>query len=148
MLVDPGRTFGDIVVNLNSLAHHPPLFTLQRSLGHEPQDMIDHETKKDIDYYDERKERDSQRWISDALYITDHLTNCSENYRHRLNNVLKKRLPNTNCFVRIIMDILNTSDLHSAEQNLKFCYRLTKELKLGKWTEFDQLSDMAAHFKK
>ncbi len=148
MLVDPGRTFGDIVVNLNSLEHHPPLFTLQRSLGHEPQDMIDHETKKDIDYYNERKERDSQRWISDALYITDHLTNCSDNYRLRLNNVLRKRLPNTNRFVRIITDILNTSDLHSAEQNLKFCYKLTKELKLGKWTEFDQLLDIAAHFSK
>jgi hypothetical protein len=26
---------------LNSLAHHPPLFDLQRSLGHDPQEMID-----------------------------------------------------------------------------------------------------------
>ena len=145
-LVDPGRTFGDIVVNLNSLAHHPPLFTVQRSLGHEPQDMIDHETKNDIDYYNEQKERDSQRWISDALYITDHLTNCSENYRLRLNNVLKKRLPNTSRFVRVIMDMLNTSDLHSPEKNLKFCYKLIKELKLDNWTEYDQLSNMVAHF--
>lgn len=35
------------------------------------------------------------------------------------------------------MDILNASDLHSPEQNLKFYYKLTKELNLGKWTEFD-----------
>jgi len=145
-LVDPGRTFGDIVINLNSLAHHPPLFSLQRSLGHEPQDMIDRETNNDIEYYNEQKEHDSQRWISDALYITDHLTNCSVNYRLRLNNVLKKRLPNTNRIVCSIMDILNTSDLHSTEKNLKFCYKLTKELKLEKWTELDQLSDMVAHF--
>jgi hypothetical protein len=41
MLVDPARTYGDIVINLISMAHHPPLFTLQRSLGHEPQDMIE-----------------------------------------------------------------------------------------------------------
>jgi len=61
---------------------------------------------------------------------------------------LKKRLPNTNRLVRIIMDILNASDLHSPEQNLKFCYKLTKELNLRKWTEFDQLSDVAAHLKK
>jgi len=148
MLVDPARTYGDIVINLNSMAHHPPLFTLQRSLGHEPQDMIDLKTKNDIVYFNKEKERNSQRWISDALNIADDLINCSENYRLRLNNTMKKRLPNTNCFVRTIMNMLNISDLHSPEKNLKFCYKLLKELKLDKWTELDQISDIIAHFKK
>ena len=147
-LVDPARTYGDIVINLNSMAHHPPLFTLQRSLGHEPQDMIDLKTKNDIDYFNREKEQDFQRWVSDALNIVDDLINCSENYRLRLNNTLKKRLPNTNQFVRTIMSKLNISDLHSPEKNLKFCYTLTKELKLGKWTVDDQVSRMAAHFDK
>lgn len=148
MIIDPGRTFGDVVGYLNSLAHHPPLFALQRSLGHDPQEMIDFQTKSDIDTYKERKERDSQRWISDALYLADRLANCSENYRLRLNKVLKKRVPNTYRFIRNILGILDASELLSAEKNLKFCYKLTKELKLGKWTELDQLSDIAAYFDK
>lgn len=148
MLVDPARTYGDIVINFNSMAHHPPLFTLQRSLGHEPQDMIDLKAKNDNDYLNKEKERNSQRWISDALLIADDLINCSENYRRRLNSTLKKRLPNTNRFIRIIMNTLNMDDLHSPEKNLKFCYKLAKELKLDKWTELDQLSDMVAHFNK
>lgn len=148
MIVDPARTYDDTVINLNSMAHHPPLFSLQRSLGHEPQAMIDLKAKNDNDYLNEEKERNSQRWISDALLITDDLINCSENYRRRLNNTLKKRLPNTNRFIRTIMNTLNMDDLHSPEKNLKFCYKLTKELKLDKWTELDQLSDIIAHFNK
>ncbi len=148
MLVDSARTYGDIVVNLNSMAHHPPLFTLQRSLGHEPQGMIDLKARNDNVYLNEEKGRNSQRWISDALLIADDLINCSENYRVRLNNTLKKRLPHTNRFVRTIMNTLNINDLHSPEKNLKFCYKLTKELKLDKWTELDQLSDIVAHFTK
>lgn len=147
-LVDPARTYGDIVVNLNSLAQHPPLFTLQRSLGHEPQDMIDLKAKNDIDYLNEQKEHNKQYWISDALLIADDLINCSENYRVRLNNILKKRFPNTNRFVRTIMNTLNIDDLHSAKKNLKFCYKLTKELKLDKWTELDQISKIVAHFNR
>lgn len=148
MLVDPARTYGDIVINFNSMAHHPPLFTLQRSLGHEPQDMIDLKTKNDIVHFNEEKERNSQRWISDALNIADDLINCSENYRRRLNNTMKKRLPNTSRFVRTIMNTLNISDLHSPEKNFKVCYKLTKELKLDKWTELDQLSDIVTYFNK
>ena len=97
------------------MAHHPPLFTLQRSLGHEPQDMIDLKAKNDDVYLNEEKERNSQRWISDALLIADDLINCSENYRVRLNNTLRKRLPHTNRFVRTIMNTLNINDLHSPE---------------------------------
>ena len=47
-----------------------------------------------------------------------------------------------------IMNMLNISDLHSPDKNLKFCYKLLKELKLDKWTELDQISDIIAHFKK
>jgi len=148
MLVDPARTYGDIVVNLNSMAHHPPLFSLQRSLGHEPQEMIDLKAKNDNDYLNEEKERNSQRWISDALLIADDLINCSENYRRRLNNTLKKRLPNTDRFIRTIMNTLNMDDLHSPEGNLTFCYKLTTKLNLDNWTELDQLSDIIAHFNK
>ncbi len=148
MLVDPGRKYGDVVVNLNSLAHHPPLFVLQRSIGHEPQEMIDLKAQNDIDYLNKYKERNSQYWIPDSLNIADDLNNCSEKYRLRLHNTLKKRFPNTNRLIRTIMVTIKTNDLHSPEKNLKFLYKLTKELKLDNWSEDDQISKMIAHFDK
>ena len=108
--------------------------------------MIDLKAKNDIAYINTEKERDPRRWVSDALLIADDLINCSENYRRRLNNALKKRLPNSNRLIRTIMNSLSIKDLHSPEKNLKFCYKLTKELKIGKWEELDQISKIIAHF--
>ena len=146
--VDPNNISSENVGSLNSLAQHPPLFALQRSLGHEPQEMIDSQTENDTNYYNEFKERDPRRWISDALYITDHLISCSENYRHKLNNVLKKRLPNVNRLVRSVIDLINRSDLHSPENNTKFCYKLIKELQFQNWIEYDQLSNIKINLDK
>ncbi|MFC1899559.1 hypothetical protein ACFLXP_04430 [Chloroflexota bacterium] len=144
-VVDPNHISSENVISLNSLAHHPPLFALQRSLGHEPQEMIDSQTENDTNFYNEYKERDSQRWISDALYITDHLISCSENYRHKLNNVLRKRMPNVNRIVRSVVELIKISDLHSPESNEKLCYKLIKELKFQNWIEYDQLLPFQKH---
>lgn len=147
-IIDPNNISSEIVISLNSLAHHPPLFALQRSLGHEPQDMIDSQTENDTNFYNEFKERDPQRWISDALYITDHLISCSENYRLKLNNVLRKRMPNVNRIVHSVTELLETSDLHSPENNFKFYNKLLKKLKLENWTEYDQLANIQKHLDK
>lgn len=147
-IIDPNNISSEIVISLNSLAQHPQLFALQRSLGHEPQGMIDSQTENDTNFYNEFKERDPQRWISDALYITDHLISCSENYRLKLNNVLKKRMPNVNRLVRSVTELLETSDLHSPENNTKFCDKLLKKLKLENWVEYDQLANIQKHFDK
>jgi len=146
--VDPNHMSSENVISLNSLAQHPPLFVLQRSLGHEPQEMIDSQTENDTNFYREFKERDPQRWISDALYITDHLISCSENYRLRLNNLLKKRMPNVNRLVRNTIELIGKSDLHSPENNEKFCLKLIKELKLQNWIEYNQLEPFQKHLKK
>ncbi|BAS31233.1 hypothetical protein [Dehalococcoides mccartyi] len=147
-LVDPGRTYGEIVINLNSLVQHPPLFALQRSIGHEPQEMIDLKAQNDYDYLNQNKERKTQFWIPDALNIADDLINCSEKYRLRLNNTLKKRFPNTNHLIRSIMDSLNIDDLFFPDKNLKSLHKLAKVLKLERWTEDEQISRIVAHFNK
>lgn len=147
-IINPDNISSEIVISLNSLAQHPPLFALQRSLGHEPQRMIDSRAESDTNFYNEFKERDPRRWISDALYITDHLINCSESYRLKLNNVLRKRMPNVNRMVRSVTELLETSDLHSPENNLKFYNKLLKKLKLENWVEYDQLANIQKHFDK
>jgi len=147
-IIDLNNISSEIVMSLNSLAQHPPLFALQRSLGHEPQHMIDIQTEYDTNFYNELKDRDPQRWISDALYITDHLISCSDNYRLKLNNVLRKRMPNVNRIVRSVTELLETSDLLSPENNYKFCIKLLKRLKLDNCIEYDQLANMEAHFIK
>ena len=142
--IDPKNISSENVISLNSLAQHTPLFALQRSLGHEPQEMIDSQTEIDTNFYKEHKERAPQRWISDALYISDHLISCSDNYRLKLNNVLNKRMPNVNRLVRNTIELIERSDLRSPESNEKFCLKLMKELKFDNWVEYDQL----APFKK
>ena len=146
--VDSNNISSENVISLNSLIQHPSLFALQRSLGHEPQDMIDSQTENDTNFYNEFKERDSRRWISDALYITDHLISCSEAYRHKLNNVLKKRLPNVNRIVRRVIALINRSDLNSPENNIKFFYKLIKELQFQNWIQYDQLSNIKINLDK
>jgi hypothetical protein len=56
LLVDPAGTYGSIVMNLNSLVQHPPLFALQRSIGHEPQEMIDQKAENDYQYLQKEEE--------------------------------------------------------------------------------------------
>jgi len=78
--------------------------------------MIDIQTQIDTNFYKEHKERDPQRWISDSLYICDHLISCSDNYRHKLINVIKKRMPNVNRLVRSIIELIEKGDLHSPKK--------------------------------
>lgn len=148
-LVDPARSYGPVVVNLNSLVQHPPLFALQRSIGHEPKEMIDLKAQNDNDYLNKYKERSSQYWIPDALNIADDLINCSEKCRLRLQNTLKKRFPNTNRLIRTIMGSLsNIDDLHSPDKNFKSMNKVARVMRLEKWTEDEQLSRIIAHFNK
>ncbi len=131
------KPHGNIEILLNSFAHHPPLYVLQRFLGHEPQPEIDSRALNDITVFSEKKEtRDTQSWIANALLLADDLTNCSDTYRRRLKVVVKKKHPNTAKLLNRILEVVPHYNPVHPDKNFRFYRRpiqrrIIQELKLG-----------------
>ena len=47
-LINKYNLQGQLDINMNSLAHHVPLYRLQRDFGHDPQKIIDSKAKNNI----------------------------------------------------------------------------------------------------
>ncbi len=140
---------GDVEIFLNSFATHPPLYALQRSLGHEPQPVIDSRALRDIKVFSNKKEtRDTQSWIVNALLFADDLTNCSDTYRKRLKGVVKKKHPNTAKLLNKILALVPHYDPIHPDKNFRFYRRpiqrkIIEVLKLGAgWREIDEIENL------
>ena len=144
-MINPQHRPDETAVNLNALAHHPPLYELQQSIGHDPLELTDPDTERDVNFFNNMKYRDASYFLSDALRAADLMTTCSEHLRHRLEDVLKKRMPITNQYAHTILDVLETHNLTEPEKNLAFVTELLKELKLKDWVELDFTGRMAEH---
>lgn len=139
----------NVEILLNSFAHHPLLYALQRSLGHEPQPEIDSRALNDITVFSEKKEtRDTQSWIANAFLFADDLTNCSDTYRRRLKAVMKKKHPHTAKLLNRILELVPQYNPIHPDNNLRFYRRpiqrrIIQELKLGAgWREIDEIDSL------
>jgi hypothetical protein len=120
------KKHSDIEILLNSMAHHPPLYALQRSFGHEPQ-----ETKG------------RQSWTRNALLLADDLINCSEAYRTHLKKIVSKKHPLTTKLLEKILILPPYYNLLNPDQNLKFSKKVILDLKLGDgWYEIDEVKTL------
>ncbi|MCK4732476.1 MAG: hypothetical protein KAT65_08460 [Methanophagales archaeon] len=140
-LIYQPQLHSDVEIYLNSLAHHPPLYALQRSLGHDPQLEIDSRTLHDIEVFShDRETKDRQFWVKNALLFTDDLMNCSEEYYTQLDKIVSKKHPNTSNLLKKILAFASSYNLLSPDQNLKFSRRVIQDLKLGSgWREMDEV---------
>lgn len=129
---------GNIEILLNSFAHHPPLYALQRSLGHEPQFEIDSRALHDIEIFSSKSEtRDRKSWLANALLLADDLTNCSDTNQKRLKRVVKKKHPNT---AKLLNRILALVPHYNPLSRRPIQRRIIQELKLGAgWQEKDEV---------
>ncbi len=120
-----------INMRLNSLAHHFPLYDLQKELGHNFQNEIDHRTLDTIDQLTNNGEpqRREER-VEIALLITDDLLNCSPNLRRELRNALK-RYRRTNNLIKKILPLAEKYNLKDPNDNLKFSKAIISTLDLG-----------------
>lgn len=117
----------DISILLNSLAQHPPLYKLQKSVGHDPQQEINSRAESDTKRLKKQLERPGDvTCISNALLVADDLMNCSEEHRTTLRDVLSRYHPNTWRLVQEFMDIAKQYDLHDPADNTKFVIRVTE----------------------
>jgi len=131
----------NIEILLNSMAHHPPLYTLQRSLGHEPQMEIDSLADHNIRLLIEQTETIGER--QDALIFANDLLNCSYGKSVRLREILKTKNPETLRLVDKILDVASHHNLLSPEDNLKFEEEVIRELELGsKWDVPDEVREL------
>jgi hypothetical protein len=121
--------------DLNSVASHPPLYDLQRSVGHDPQEEIDSRCDQDIKMFSQPVAMDHVR---SALYLADDLLNCSSQNREQLKSTLRKNHPHILESVERIVAIASDYSLLDLEQNAAFRRRLISEMKLGgDWSAFD-----------
>lgn len=129
---------------LNSMAHHPPLYALQRSLGHEPQMEIDSRADHDLKRFSmETETRQRKIWVRNALLLADDLMNCSEEKHKQLERVLRDKHFNTARYLKKILDIASNYNLLNPKQNLKFSEKLIRKLKLGsEWYAPDEVKEL------
>ena len=126
----------DLEGALNSVASHPPLYDLQRSLGHDPQEEVDSRCDHNIRLYSLPGAADKE--VS-ALYLADDLLNCSYRKRPQLKWTLRRKHPDVLRLVERIVSIASDYDLSDSEQNVELRRRLIKEMKLdGAWNELDE----------
>jgi len=135
---------------LNSLAHHPPLYALQRSLGHEPQMEIDSRTEHNIKIFSKGEEPDKKQvWVNNAFLFSDDLMNCSEQKSIQLRKIIEEKYSNTMRLVEKILESASYYNLLDARHSLKFSRRIIKKLKLkGIWLEVDEVTGLISMVKR
>lgn len=129
---------------INSLAHHRPLYELQRSLKIDPQDSIDQRARDYILLFGERDNSDDNNSrIADALMLSDILLSCSSSIGLELNETIAMNYPLTKQFSDIIVETASYYNLHERESNLKFVRMLCKNLKLkNDWNIVNNLYEL------
>lgn len=120
----------DLSSLLNSLAHHPPLYKLQVSLGYNIQSEVDDRTKHNIELFAKDSEKSDNRCrLVNALYLGDDLMSCSANLKDELENVLTEKHPKTLDLINQIMETKNFYDIYNPNKNSKFIRMVVKKLK-------------------
>lgn len=84
VLLDTKKTHSFEETCVNSMAHHPALYALQRSLGHDPQAMIDNRVEHLIREFSKRRELAEDPALVLGTVIADDLFSCSQSQRERL----------------------------------------------------------------
>ncbi len=127
----------DIEILINSMCHHSPLYNLQRTLGHEPQNNIDERTKHNIKIFSESTERKVENlWKLNALILSDDIINCSEFLKEELKNVASQNHPNTFKFINMILDLIPYFDLIKPHKNIRFTKKVLDILNFDRgWWE-------------
>jgi len=134
--------FGESIENLlNSLCSHPALYTLQRSLGHEPRKLIDSRANHDIVLVSKINEPDGTlTQTKNALLFADDLINCSEGNRKGLQRVISKNLPRTAEIVKAILETKGTRDLSVFENANMLPLEIIRRLHIsGNWSAINSI---------
>jgi hypothetical protein len=122
----------------NDVASHPPLYALQRSIGHDPQAGIDSKCNHNIVLCSQPKKGDP---VICGLMLADDWLNCSSyKMRQKLKWTVQKYQPQTWAVLESILKTKSEYDILKADTNFAFRRALIERLKItGKWTEKDDI---------
>ncbi len=139
-----------IDINMNSLAHHIPLYKLQRELGHDPQKLIDTRAKTNLNNLTKGPEiMLGDRWAEFALFFADDTLNCSEEIKNDLIEVLQEDFPVTFSFLEKILNLVSKHDLNDPKSNLTFLKNLVNTIYLGEgWKVIDETIELREMIKE
>ena len=130
-------------VGINSMATHPALYELQRSIGHEPLIEIDRRAKSNLEQFSKHAESQSpDQQIANAVMLADDLMNCSEDLRPPLKQIVTGNHPSTARYLDIVLDTASHYDLRAPGQPHRFMRRLVRNvgLKIDDWESVDNLA--------
>jgi len=128
---NPNRNCDNEIL-LNSMAQHPPLYVLQRTLGHEPQKEIDKRAKHDLNLFSKEGEVPGKHiWTKNALLLADDLLNCSTHLNEQLLETVQKKHPYTASLVGRILKPASSNVLLDQSKNKKFCRKVIQNLGIG-----------------
>jgi len=144
------KRHSNIEIFLNSMAHHVPLYALQRSFGHEPQTEIDYRAGFNTKLFSKNKKIKKGHALSeDALLLADDMLNCSKGCYTRLENILSRHYPNTLKLAEEIVKLASSYDLLVPEQNLEFSEKVGQHLGLSQgWIKIDDLNKLISMVRK
>lgn len=135
----------NIEILLNSLAHHVPLYELQKKYGHEPQVEIDSRTSHNLDLFSKDGEsEDNNACKLSVLILADDIMNCSLNLVDQMKSLLSKKHPKTYKMMETILETKSYYDLHIPKKNLKFQRMVIRKLALpGSWDAGKDIDELA-----
>jgi len=131
-------------IYLNSMIHHVPLYALQRSVGHDPQDEVDSRCLHNLRLFSKQGEPSARHlWADNALLLSDDLLNCAPSNRTAVLNVIGSKHPHTSQLVRNILGQAESRDLLLPDQNLAFAREVVDRLELpGEWLLLDESTEL------
>lgn len=141
----------NIEILLNSMAHHPALYNLQRSLGHKPQYIIDDRAKDNIEKFSKTPEPDIKNlWIENALLLSDDIINSSKILNEKLKRIISSNHPKTFNYIDKILSLTPYYDLFKPHRNIRFMKKVIDVLDIDKgwWDKRDGIIALRKHFSK
>ena len=149
-LVNKYNKQSGVDINMNSLAQHPPLYKLQRDIGHDPQKMIDTRAKNNLNILLRGPELIlGDRWAEFALLFADDVLNCSEEIKNDLIEILQEDFPVTFSFLEKILNLVSKYDLNDPKSNLAFLKNLVNTIYLGEgWKVIDETLELREMIKE
>ena len=134
----------NLEVLIASMAEHPALYALQRSIGHEPQTEINSRAKHNLALFSRDLEGKSPtKWLENAFMTADDLLNCSEDIYTPLRDVIEDNHPETARHLRVILETASHYNLLDARPYHRFMRRLIRNLRLGDaWDDLDNLASL------
>lgn len=145
---NPSAPHSNEEIMLNSMSQHPALYTLQRSLGHDPQAEIDNRARHNLSRINSgsiticppKTKQGAEIGADRVLLYADDMLNCSGEIGEEMSATLAQAFPNAAQCVRDIGDIRESLNPAELAAHPAFVKAVMRRLDFGpEWTTLDEI---------